>query len=547
MDQIKFNGGGQGASRVVNILPYKNSKRQRALALINTFTQTYPQPPPYPDPPVIRTRLPDALLRADQSPAMNAWLVANAPDLVNRKARLGLINQERARFRVYLSQEAQYQAALVPAAAAADIQLNSGDDYYRDWIQLYDDVFRLVDLRDDLNDLLISIYTMAVQYMDDIYHEYARRYAVNPIPMNLNGRNVFHMRYLQLRIALMRLTGNVPQMLNSQDELEDLEVLMQQFLPLSQQELPRLDDTLTAFGKETDASVSLRQPPLMSGFITAQDRRRLTLEEQHDQIQNILRMNNPPLTPQQITDLRDDDEKIHREIITRNQDRRVFMEHRNRKGQILSRLLTQNRENSHDPAFEPPRDVPEVLIRLWIRSDGSERRDTKESMRQWVMENRPDIAKKGVDGVEAYLNAEIERTQDRRPSARERYEQELVEQGPPRSNRTPPIAASWAPCVLSPDLPSCRKRYEKELAAYNMAVGRRAFPAPPSTPDEEGGGNKQNKKSCSKNKCKKNMKKQFGGKWSLKYKKSINCNRPKGFSQKQHCKYRNKNTRKNNK
>ena len=30
---------------------------------------------------------------------------------------------------------------------------------------------------------------------------------------------------------------------------------------------------------------------------------------------------------------------------------------------------------------------------------------------------------------------------------------------------------------------------------------------------------------------------QKGGKWSLKYKRSINCNRPKGFSQKQHCKY----------
>jgi hypothetical protein len=27
------------------------------------------------------------------------------------------------------------------------------------------------------------------------------------------------------------------------------------------------------------------------------------------------------------------------------------------------------------------------------------------------------------------------------------------------------------------------------------------------------------------------------GKWSLKYKKSINCNRPKGFSQKQYCKF----------
>ena len=39
------------------------------------------------------------------------------------------------------------------------------------------------------------------------------------------------------------------------------------------------------------------------------------------------------------------------------------------------------------------------------------------------------------------------------------------------------------------------------------------------------------------NKTQKNYKKQRGGKWSLKYKRSINCNRPKGFSQKQHCKY----------
>jgi glycerophosphoryl diester phosphodiesterase len=31
--------------------------------------------------------------------------------------------------------------------------------------------------------------------------------------------------------------------------------------------------------------------------------------------------------------------------------------------------------------------------------------------------------------------------------------------------------------------------------------------------------------------------KKRGGKWSLKYKRSINCKRPKGFSQKQHCKY----------
>lgn len=32
-------------------------------------------------------------------------------------------------------------------------------------------------------------------------------------------------------------------------------------------------------------------------------------------------------------------------------------------------------------------------------------------------------------------------------------------------------------------------------------------------------------------------KKRMTRKWSMKYKKSINCNRPKGFSQKQHCKY----------
>jgi hypothetical protein len=37
-------------------------------------------------------------------------------------------------------------------------------------------------------------------------------------------------------------------------------------------------------------------------------------------------------------------------------------------------------------------------------------------------------------------------------------------------------------------------------------------------------------------------------KWSLKYKRSINCNRPRGFSQRQYCKYgRNKATTRKNK
>jgi hypothetical protein len=41
-----------------------------------------------------------------------------------------------------------------------------------------------------------------------------------------------------------------------------------------------------------------------------------------------------------------------------------------------------------------------------------------------------------------------------------------------------------------------------------------------------------------KRKLKKTHKKRItGGKWSRKYKMSINCKRPKGFSQKQYCKY----------
>lgn len=49
---------------------------------------------------------------------------------------------------------------------------------------------------------------------------------------------------------------------------------------------------------------------------------------------------------------------------------------------------------------------------------------------------------------------------------------------------------------------------------------------------------KKGAKKGTKKGAKKGAKK--GGKWSLKYKRTINCKRPKGFSQKQYCKYRNK-------
>jgi len=49
-----------------------------------------------------------------------------------------------------------------------------------------------------------------------------------------------------------------------------------------------------------------------------------------------------------------------------------------------------------------------------------------------------------------------------------------------------------------------------------------------------GGKRRRTKTIRRKTKTRKNKR---GGKWSEKYKKSINCKHPKGFSQKQHCKY----------
>lgn len=50
---------------------------------------------------------------------------------------------------------------------------------------------------------------------------------------------------------------------------------------------------------------------------------------------------------------------------------------------------------------------------------------------------------------------------------------------------------------------------------------------------------KKDHKFKNKNKTVKNKTRNYygGRKWSLKYKHSINCRRPKGFSQKQYCKY----------
>jgi hypothetical protein len=57
-----------------------------------------------------------------------------------------------------------------------------------------------------------------------------------------------------------------------------------------------------------------------------------------------------------------------------------------------------------------------------------------------------------------------------------------------------------------------------------------------------GGGKKSSpenllRRTMKKSKSMRKSRKQKGGKWSRKYKRSINCKKPKGFSQKQYCKY----------
>ncbi len=54
---------------------------------------------------------------------------------------------------------------------------------------------------------------------------------------------------------------------------------------------------------------------------------------------------------------------------------------------------------------------------------------------------------------------------------------------------------------------------------------------------QNGGKRKKTQKARKNRKSRKVKKNKKHRKWSLKYKKSINCKKPKGFSQKQYCKY----------
>ena len=81
------------------------------------------------------------------------------------------------------------------------------------------------------------------------------------------------------------------------------------------------------------------------------------------------------------------------------------------------------------------------------------------------------------------------------------------------SSRTPQAFAQWIESKIS------RPQYRKQMQSKKV---RHYYPA----------AHRKTKHNYHKNK-----KVMRGGKWSMKYKKSIDCKNPKGFSQRQHCNY----------
>jgi hypothetical protein len=72
---------------------------------------------------------------------------------------------------------------------------------------------------------------------------------------------------------------------------------------------------------------------------------------------------------------------------------------------------------------------------------------------------------------------------------------------------------------------------------FYLRTGHRSHPLNPNYIKRMNGG--YNKRKSNRTRTRKHK-----HKWSLKYKRSIDCKHPKGFSQRQHCKYGRKTMRK---
>ena len=289
MYQVKFNGGGQGISRVANVLPYAlYSKRRRAQALINTFTRTHP--------PIL-----------PQLPVLSDTEVDDA-----------------------------------------------GDTYYRDWIQLYDNVLNLADVRDDLNDLLISIYQMVRTYTNDVRGIYETRLFINNLPYLIDFRNKYYIRWLQLSIQYSRLRNNTNEMLSYERELENFMSMQQLRLPPHERMLNSLDDELQGLsGDESDDDLN---SGVAGGLITALDKRMLTPQQQLNKIQYIFAT--IPLTPQQTNDLNDYGQRVTDKNLRLLSNQpivdEVLLNRPRERRRVISAMRTQNRPNTTAAAAAPP-------------------------------------------------------------------------------------------------------------------------------------------------------------------------------------------------
>jgi|TARA_B110000495_G_C22929248_1_gene543150 hypothetical protein len=82
--------------------------------------------------------------------------------------------------------------------------------------------------------------------------------------------------------------------------------------------------------------------------------------------------------------------------------------------------------------------------------------------------------------------------------------------------------------------------YLKHKYGYGPAIGI----CQKSTKQNYMTGKKMRKKTKKKGGGKHKTRKRKGGKWSRQYKRNINCIKPKGFSQKQYCKFGRKRNKK---
>ena len=86
------------------------------------------------------------------------------------------------------------------------------------------------------------------------------------------------------------------------------------------------------------------------------------------------------------------------------------------------------------------------------------------------------------------------------------------------------------------------KRITKDTPTTHNEISKRELKRARREKKRTGRVKKFKRKKTLKTKRRKKSKKMKGGAWSLKYKRSINCKNPKGFSQRQHCKYGRKKT-----